>query len=87
MIYLMSEPELDPSPPTTTLALPSPLIHLRNLLYTIHSGTKVDRTELRFSRNWCLVDTHTGSEDMSSWVRRFGVRLTFESRLHYLPVM
>lgn len=59
MMYLMSEPELDPSLLTTTLAIPSPFIHFRILLYSRHGGTKVGATELRFSRNWCLVDTHT----------------------------
>lgn len=59
MMYLMLEPELDPSPLTPTLALPSPFIHFRILLYSRHGGTKVGRTELRFSGNRCLVDTHT----------------------------
>lgn len=49
MIYLVPEPELDPSPPTTILVLPSPFIHIKSLLYTRHSGTKVRGTELRFA--------------------------------------
>lgn len=87
MIYLVPEPELDPGPPTKTLAFLFPFIHIGSLFYTRHSGTKVDKTELRFSGSWHLVDTHRSYKHMASGARSFGVKLTFETRLQYLPVM
>lgn len=72
MIYLMSEPELDPSPPTTTLALPSPSPHWEPIIHQAqwdkggHNRALVSRELVSNGQ------THTGSKDMSSGLEALG---------------